>query len=402
MKANPESRRGRPDFLLLILTLALVGFGLVMVFSASASIAEVDRRYGYDPLHFFKRQLLFAGLGTGLMLLLMNFRYAFFKKGFILFFIPAMLMLLIVPFVADEINGARSWINLFGFTIQPTEFAKIALILYLGSLIAKKGERFRSFKRGLVPVIVIVAVVCGMIMLQPDLGSCLVICACAMMMIFAGGANLRQLVASGFFGGIAIAVVIAISFLVDSKSWAYRLERFTSFRDPLADALGAGMQVSRSLMALGHGGFTGAGLGHSVQKVQYLPFAYNDFIFAIIGEELGFLGSSLFLLVFLLFLWRGIIVALRCPDVYGTVVGAGIVSLFAIQAFINIGGVTGTIPMTGVTLPFISYGGSSLLASLIAMGVMLSISREANRDAAGQTSAEAPLRPARRQMLSDN
>lgn len=384
MNEQPERRRGRPDFPLLILTLVLVGFGLVMVFSASSSIAEVSSRYGNDPLYFFKRQLMFAVIGAGLMLFLMNFRYQFFKRGFILFFIPVMLMLLLVPFIADETNGARSWLDIGPFGIQPTEFAKIALILYLGSLIAKKGEKFRSFKKGLIPVIVIVAVVCGMIMLQPDLGSCLVISACAMMMIFAGGANLRQLLATGFFGGIALTVVGAIGFLVDTEGWEYRLNRFTSFKDPLAEALGDGMQVSRSLMALGHGGFSGAGLGHSIQKVQYLPFAYNDFIFAIIGEELGFIGSTLFLLVFLLFLWRGIIVALRCPDVYGTVVGAGIISLFAVQTFVNIGGVTGTIPLTGVTLPFISYGGSSILSSMIAMGVLLSISREANREASVQ------------------
>ncbi|MCM3746170.1 putative lipid II flippase FtsW [Paenibacillus pasadenensis] len=400
MNEQPERRRGRPDFPLLILTLVLVGFGLVMVFSASSSIAEVSTRYDNDPLYFFKKQLIFAIIGTGLMLFLMNFRYQFFKKGFILFFIPTILLLLLVPFVGDEVNGARSWFYIGPFGIQPTEFAKIALILYLGSLIVKKGEKFRSFKKGLIPVIVIVAVVCGMIMLQPDLGSCLVISACAMMMIFAGGANLRQLLATGFFGGIALTVVGAIGFLVDTEGWEYRLNRFTSFQDPLADALGDGMQVSRSLMALGHGGFSGAGLGHSIQKVQYLPFAYNDFIFAIIGEELGFIGSTLFLLVFLLFLWRGIIVALRCPDVYGTVVGAGIISLFAVQTFVNIGGVTGTIPLTGVTLPFISYGGSSILSSMIAMGVLLSISREANREASVQEGRTSKSSSQPRRLLS--
>ncbi|SDT42203.1 cell division protein FtsW [Paenibacillaceae bacterium GAS479] len=400
MKAQPERRRGRPDFLLLILTLVLVGFGLVMVFSSSSSIAEVSSRYDNNPLYFFNKQLMFAAIGTGLMLFLMNFRYQFFKKGFILFFFPVMVLLLLVPFIGDEVNGARSWLYIGPFGIQPTEFAKVALILYLGSLIAKKGDKFRSFKKGLIPVIVIVAVVCGMIMLQPDLGSTLVICICAMMMIFAGGANLRQLVAASFFGTIAISFVVGISYLVDSKSWAYRIDRFTSFRDPLADALGDGLQVARSLMALGHGGFNGAGLGQSIQKVQYLPFPYNDFIFAIIGEELGFIGSTIFIIVFLLFLWRGLLVALRCPDVYGTVVGAGIVSLLAVQAFVNIGGVTGAIPLTGVTLPFISYGGSSLLASMIAMGVLLSISREANRETSVQEGHASKASTTPRQLLS--
>ncbi|CDN43675.1 MULTISPECIES: putative lipid II flippase FtsW [Paenibacillus] len=401
MKVNPEGRRGRPDFLLLILTLALVGFGLVMVFSSSSSTAAVSRTAGNDPLYYLKKQFLFAALGTVIMLVVMNFRYQVFKRGFMLFFLPVFFMLMIVPFVAREINGARSWFNVMGFAVQPTEFAKLALILYLGTLIAKKGERFRSFKKGLVPVIVIVGIVCGMIMLQPDLGSCLVIAACAFLMIVAGGANLRQLAASAFFGGIVLTAVGAVAFLISPTKWEYRISRFTSYQDPLADSLGDGYQVARSLMALGHGGFSGAGLGHGIQKVQYLPFAYNDFIFAIIGEELGFIGSTLFLIVFLLFLWRGLIVALRCPDIYGTVVGAGIVSLFAVQAFINIGGVTNAIPLTGVTLPFISYGGSSLLASLMSVGVLLSISREANRQpASAKRATDNPLRAVGRQANS--
>lgn len=376
MKATQNGSRGRPDFLLLILTLLLVGFGLVMVFSASSSVAKVSFD---DSLYFIKRQLVWAGLGTFVMLLMMNLRYQFYKKAFMLFFIPVIVMLILVPFVSESVNGARSWFGVGSLGIQPTEPAKLALILYLGALISKKGEKFRDFKKGLLPVVVIVGFICGLIMMQPDLGSCMVLASCAAIMILAGGANLKHLFVIGTVLALLGTIVISIWMAIDSKGWQYRIDRFTAYSDPLADAQGTGWQMVSSLQALGHGGLTGAGFGESVQKLHYLKYAYNDFIFSIIAEEFGFIGSTIFLLFYLLFLWRGLIVALRCPDEYGTIVGIGIVGLFTMQAFINIGGVTNAIPMTGVTLPFISYGGSSLLICLMCMGVLLSISRETNK-----------------------
>lgn len=379
MKSTQNGSRGRPDFLLLILTLLLVGFGLVMVFSASSSVAVVTYN---DALYFTKRQFIWAGLGVFVMLLVMNLRYLVFKRFFMLFFIPVMIMLLLVPFVGKDINGAKSWFGIGTLGIQPTEPAKLAIILYLGALITKKGDKFRSFKKGLVPVIVIVGVVCAVIMLQPDLGSCLVLAASAAVMILAGGANLKQIFVSGSLISVILAVLISLSMAVSEKvrdAWSYRIDRLTIFRDPLSDSQDSGWHLVSSLQALGHGGITGAGFGESVQKLHYLQYPYNDFIFAIIAEELGFIGSTVFLLFYLFFLWRGLIVALRCPDSYGTVVGTGIVGLLAIQAFVNIGGVTATIPLTGVTLPFISYGGSSLLFCLMSVGVLLSISRESTR-----------------------
>lgn len=379
MKAAQNGSRGRPDFLLLIMTLLLVGFGLVMVFSASSGVAVVSPRFGNDAFYFTKRQLAFAGVGMIAMLFIMNIRYHVFKKGYILLFVPVLIMLILVPFVSEPINGARSWFGIGSFGIQPTEFAKLAIILYLGALIVKKDQKFRHFKKGLLPVIIVVCFICGLIMLQPDLGSCLVLAACASIMILAGGANLKQVFLSSVVAGAAVTVMVSISMAVNPKAWGYRIARFTSFMDPIAHKQGDSWQLISSLQALGHGGLTGAGFGESVQKLHYLQYAYNDFIFAIIAEEFGFIGSAIFLLFFLTFLWRGLIVSLRCPDPYGTVVGVGIVGLFALQAFINIGGVTATIPITGVTLPFISYGGSSLIVSLMCMGVLLSISREFNR-----------------------
>jgi len=376
MKATQNGSRGRPDFLLLILTLLLVGFGLVMVFSASSSVAVVTED---DAMYFTKRQFMWAGLGIMVMLFMMNLRYQVFKRLFMLFFIPVVIMLVLVPFIGKEINGAHSWFGIGSLGIQPTEPAKLAIILYLGALITKKGDKFRSFKKGLLPVIIIVGFVCGLIMMQPDLGSTLVLAACATVMIMAGGANLKQVFMSGTIIGVFLTVIFSISMAIDPKAWKYRIDRFTVFRDPLSDSQDTGWHLVSSLQAFGHGGLTGAGFGESVQKLHYLKYPYNDFIFAIIGEELGFIGSTLFLLFYLFFLWRGLIVALRCPDHYGTVVGVGIVGLIAIQAFVNIGGVTAAIPLTGVTLPFISYGGSSLLFCLMSIGVLLSISREANR-----------------------
>ncbi|MBD2846200.1 putative lipid II flippase FtsW [Paenibacillus sp. IB182496] len=388
---KPQTRtRGRPDFVLLILTLLLSGFGLVMVFSASSNIAVSSAEYGHDALYFLKRQLVWVALGTVIMLTVMNIRYERFKKGFILYFLPVLLMLIIVPFIGEERNGARSWFGFAGLGIQPTEFAKLALILYLGRLITKKGEKFREFKRGLLPIMVIVGFICGLIMLQPDLGSCLILAATAAVMIVAGGANLKHLFYSGVIVSVVVALMVSASMLHDPMAWQYRIDRFTTMMNPLEDMQGSGWHLSHSLFALGHGGLTGVGLGDGVQKLHYLTYAYSDFIFAVIGEEFGFIGSVLFLLVYLVFLWRGLLVCLRCSDVYGTVVGAGIVGMIAIQAFVNIGGVTGTIPITGVTLPFISHGGSSMLVVFGSVGVLLSISREYDRQPQRSTNKRKP------------
>jgi cell division protein FtsW len=380
MKQPVPSHRGTPDFLLLILTLLLVGFGLVMVFSASSSMTVVSDKFGNDALYFTKKQLIWAGLGTLIMLIVMNIPYYKFKIWFMPFLFLTILLLIGVLIFGERINGARSWFGIGGFGIQPTEFAKLAIILYLAAIIAKKDEKFREFKRGLLPIMIVIGFIAFLIMLQPDMGSCLILLLCASAMILAGGANLKHVFLSACvllgLAGIGISIYLLANPDFDG---GFRLARVTAFLDPLADEQGSGYHLTRSLEAFGHGGLMGAGLGNSVQKLFYLPYAYNDFIFAVIAEELGFIGTTVFILFYLLFLWRAIIVALRCPDIYGTLVGVGIVSLIAIQALTNMGGVSGAIPVTGVTLPLISYGGSSLLMTLFGMGILLSISREYNR-----------------------
>ncbi|WP_106768201.1 putative lipid II flippase FtsW [Paenibacillus faecalis] len=391
MKTNkPLPKRGTPDFQLLILTLLLVGFGLIMVFSSSSSLAVFSKKFDYDPLHFAKRQLIFSALGFFVMLVTMNINYKKYKKLCIPVFFFSLLMLILVVAVGRTTNGATSWFNLFSgkLGIQPTELAKIATIVYLAALITKKGERIRQWKGGFFPVLIIVGVVAGLIMLQPDLGSTFILVATSGLVIYAGGASLKHITACISLVALGLAVTIGVGSLIEAISGNdaqqaasndYKIGRIEAYLDPFKDESGTGYNLVQSLIAIGQGGVTGMGYGEGVQKLHYLPNPYNDFIFSVIAEEFGFIGTSIFLLIYLYFIWRGIIIALRCPDPFGTLTGIGIMGLIAIQAFINIGGVTNTIPITGITLPFISYGGSSLLVMMLAMGIMLSISRESNR-----------------------
>lgn len=379
-------KRGTPDFQLLILTLLLVGFGLVMVFSASSSFTLASSKFGNDPLYFMKRQMIWIVLGTVVMFTAMNIHYSKFKKWYVPIFIITVILLLIVAFT-ERINGAKSWLSIGKLGIQPTELAKISIILYLSALINKKGERFRDFRTGYIPVMVIVGIVAGLIMMQPDLGSCLILVATSGLVIYAGGASMKHILGSIALLVLGLGLVLGAKAAIDSLAPAsdsvaatqdYRKGRIEAFIDPYQDPEGEGYNIIQSLTALGQGGISGSGFGKSIQKLDYLKYPYTDFIFPVIGEEFGFVGTSIFLMLYLYFIWRGILIALRCKDPFGTLVGIGIMGLIAIQAFVNIGGVTKTIPLTGVTLPFISYGGSSLLVSMLCMGIMLNISRETN------------------------
>lgn len=384
MRDNKEEpRRGTPDFQLLILTLLMVGFGIVMVFSSSSSVAQVSEKFNYDPMYFTKRQIAFGAVGLIGMFISMNIPYEKYKKLFVPIFILAIILLMIVPF-SGSINGASSWFKVGTLGIQPTELAKITTIMYLSALISKKGERFRDLRTGYIPVMVIVGFVAGLIMLQPDLGSCLILVATAGLIIFAGGANLKHIMGSIALLILGASIVMGVGALWDkinpSESAAaennYKMGRIQAYIDPWEDPQHTGYNLIQSMTAIGHGGFAGTGFGQGIQKLHYLPNAYNDFIFSVIGEEFGFIGTIIFLIFYIYFIWRGLLVSLRSHSTFGTLMGVGIMGLIAIQAFINIGGVTRTIPVTGVTLPFISYGGSSLLVMMVAIGIVLSISRE--------------------------
>lgn len=362
--------RGKPDFTILFLTLLLVGFGIVIVYSASSVFSF--HKYGIDT-YFVKKQLTWASIGLVFMLFTMNIPYTFYKKHFVSIALGGLFLLLIVliPGIGTVQNGARRWIDLGFASLQPTEFANLAVILYLSALIAKKGNAIQDFRKGLFPVMVVMGVFCGVIILQPDFGSSVILMLTGLSIIVAGGANLKYLSIIGMPVGI-----IGFLFVFFSP---YRWERMQNIGNPWADGmdgLGNGYQLVHSYFALAHGGIAGAGFGKSIEKYLYLPEAQTDFIFSIMAEELGFIGVCLFLFMYVCFLWRILLITLRVQEPFAILVGIGVVSMIAIKACFNIGGVTGLLPITGVPLPFISYGGSSLLLHMLSIGIILSISRE--------------------------
>ncbi|MEH6987882.1 stage V sporulation protein E [Cytobacillus firmus] len=362
------AKKTTPDFILMIVTLTLLAVGLTMVYSASAIWAD----YKFDDSFFFaKRQMLFAGVGIIAMFFIMNVDYwtwrTWAKVLIIICFV--LLILVLVPGVGNVRNGSRSWIGVGAFSIQPSEFMKLAMIVFMAKFLSEKQKLITSFRKGLVPSLGLVFLAFGLIMLQPDLGTGTVMVGTCVVMIFIAGARISHFVwfaAAGLAGFVALVL-----------SAPYRIKRITSFLDPWEDPLGSGFQIIQSLYAIGPGGLFGLGLGQSRQKFFYLPEPQTDFIFAILAEELGFIGGSFVILLFALLLWRGIRIALGAPDLYGSFLAVGIIAMVAIQVMINIGVVTGLMPVTGITLPFLSYGGSSLTLMLMAIGVLLNISRYA-------------------------
>lgn len=337
-----------------------------MVYSASAIWA--DYKF-HDSFFFAKRQLLFAGVGIVAMFFVMNIEYWTWKNlaKVILIICFVLLILVLIPGIGNVRNGSRSWIGVGAFSIQPSEFMKLAMIAFLAKYLSENQRYITSFKKGLVPSLGLVFLAFVMIMLQPDLGTGTVMVGTCIVMIFVAGAKIRHFVGLGLLGVLGFAGLII--------SAPYRIKRITSFLDPWSDPQDSGFQIIQSLYAIGPGGLFGLGLGQSRQKFFYLPEPQTDFIFAILAEELGFIGGSFILLLFALLLWRGIRIALGAPDLFGSFLAVGIIAMIAIQVMINIGVVTGLMPVTGITLPFLSYGGSSLTLMLVAIGVLLNISR---------------------------
>ncbi|HJV46055.1 MAG TPA: putative lipid II flippase FtsW [Bacillota bacterium] len=359
-----------PDFVLLIMTFALVGFGIIMVYSASYIVGYSTPNYN-DALYFFRRQVMWGILGVILLLISMNVPAHVYRDYFATIAIISFLALLLVftP-LGHKLNGARSWIRLGPLSFEPAEFSKLGLVLYLSGLIAKKKEAFRVWTNGLLPALVVTLTFFLAIAAQPAFGSAIILLFTAGFIIFTGGSKLKHL-------GI-ICIPILVGLVVIAVSAPYRLKRITTFLNPWNDGLnglGDGYQLSQALYAIGHGGIWGVGFGKSIEKYMYLPYPQTDFIFPVIAEELGFIGCFLFIIFFICFLNRILFITYRTKDLFSILTGIGIVSMFAIQALMNIGGVTGSIPIAGVPLPFISYGGTSLLISMFSVGVVLSISR---------------------------
>jgi cell division protein FtsW len=360
-------RRKEADFIILFTALTLVAFGIVMVFSASVYILGEGARQ--DAFYHLRRQAFWAALGLAGMLLFSNFDYWKLKRYINLSLLVSLILLLAVfiPGVGIEINGARRWIDIGGFRGQPSDMAKVALLLFASAYLSRKDIRVNKFLEGPFPVLAITGVFFGLILLQPDLGTAVAMTGTVMVIIFVAGIPLHQI---AFMGAGALPLLI---YLI--KSEPYRMRRYLSFLDPWADPLNTGYQIIQSLYALGPGGIFGLGLGRGRQKYFYLPEPHSDFIFAVIGEELGFIGATSVLLLFFLLLWRGFKIALSAPDSFGSLLAAGITAMIGLQALMNIGVVTGSIPVTGINLPLISAGGSSLFFTMCSIGVLLNISK---------------------------
>ena len=353
-----------PDLILFLVTVALLSIGVIMVFSSS-SIKALEELG--DPYYYLKRQLFFAMLGIVAMIVVMNIDYKTYARWTVPFLVVSLVLLIMVPFIGAEISGSRRWLNLGLFNLQPSELGKLAMILFVANWVVKVKGRIQNFFELLVPLLVM-GVFFALIMMEPDLGTAATLAATTLIMLFASGAKI------GHFFLLAIPAVPAFIALVLAEP--YRLRRLMAFRDPWSDPLGAGFHIIQSLLALGSGGLFGLGLGRSRQKFWYLPEQHTDFIFAILGEELGFIGTFLVLVLFLLFAWRGLRIAMTAPDLFSSILSVGITAQIVLQAVVNIGVVSGTLPITGITLPLISYGGSSLLITLSAVGVLLNISRQ--------------------------
>jgi cell division protein FtsW len=347
--------------LLVLVTLALVAFGLVMVYSASSARALLGSD---DPAYYLKRQALYAVLGLAALVVLSRTDYRRLRHAAGPLLLASFVLLVAVLAIGTAVNGARRWIPIATFTFQPSELAKLALALWIAALLARRpapqtlGELIR-------PVGLVVGAACGLILVEPDLGSALAIAIMVAAALLVSGTPVRTLVAAG---GISTAFVLAAIWFEP-----YRRARIFSFIDPWHDPQGAGFQSVQAMIALGSGGIFGVGLGESVQKIYYLPEASTDMIFAIIGEELGLLGVVAVIAAFAVFGYAGLNIALKCADPFGKRLAAGLTALVCGQAAVNVSAVMGLAPLTGVPLPFVSYGGSSLVIGLASVGILLNI-----------------------------
>lgn len=355
------------DFILTILVLGLVIFGIIMVFSASyySSISETG-----DPYAYLKDDIKWAVIGAFVMLIAALVDYRIYSRfAPVLLAVSLILLGLLFTPLGVTRNYATRWIGVGNFTLMPGEVAKICAIIFVAWFLSRDSRRIYSFFRGVLPLLALCVVYFTLIILQPNLSTAITICAIIIGMMFVAGLNLFYLLGIGGLGAVG---VIALVFMDEE---GYRMKRITSFLDPFQDPLGSGWQVIQSLLALGSGGLFGVGLGKSIQKTLYLPEPQNDFIFSIIGEELGFIGALILILCYIILIWRGFHIALNAPDLFGTLLASGITIMLAVQVILNIAVVTSSMPPTGITLPFVSYGGNALLLFMGSFGILLNISR---------------------------
>ncbi len=359
-------KRNSVDFTFLLVVIVLLIFGLTMVFSASSASAHYLQG---DALYYIKKQLIFAVLGLISMWFVSIIDYRVVQKLALpmLGITFVLLVLVLIPGVGINTKGATRWLGVAGFTIQPSELAKFTIIIFLAHALSVRKTPIDKFWSDFVPYLAVIGVFAGLVLLEPHLSGAVVIAAAGCLVLFLGGAKMKH------FGILTVPAILALGVAIAIEP--YRLTRFTTFLHPFEDMLGDGYQIVQSLYAIGSGGFFGLGLGQSRQKFLYIPEPHNDFIFSIICEELGFFGALAVILLFVLLVWRGIKIAMAAPDKFSALTVGGIIGLIAFQVLVNIAVVTGSVPVTGMPLPFFSAGGTALLFLLTSVGFVLNISR---------------------------
>ena len=359
----------RPDYKFIITLGLIIVFGLIMLSSASVSLSFEKFSEGY----FYVKHQIFYGLIPGIILLvifsLVDYR-VWRKLAFALLVISIVLLVLVfIPGLRAEYGTAKSWINIFGISFQPAELVKLTFLVYLATWLEKRGKkRARDLSEGLIPFLTILGIIAFLLILQPDLGTMTIILLVSLVVFFIGGANLFHLLGIGAGSIIALLILIRIA--------PYRTARLMTFLHPELDPQGVGYHINQAFLAIGSGGFLGRGFGMSRQKFQYLPEVAGDSIFAVIAEELGFVLATLLILIFIYLMYRGFKIAQKAPDNFAKLLVVGIIAWIIIQAFVNIGAMVGLLPLTGIPLPFISFGGTALAVLLAACGIVINISRQ--------------------------
>jgi cell division protein FtsW len=362
------ARKLKSDKLLFTATLLLVCASVVMVYSASAVVAM--ERY-HNPYLWLFKQATWALVGVALMPVVMRIDYRTYRQAGVIWTALGLVCAgLVLVLFGREINGAKRWVGVFGLGGQPSEFAKVPIVFFIAALLERRMDRIDDLSYSLLPVGVVVAFVVGLILLQPDLGTAVTVLLIAGAMVFAAGINYR------YVAGLLLVSLPALYVVMMSAD--YRRRRLMSFLNPWDDPLGNGFQIIQSLIAVGTGGLVGRGLMAGVQKLFYLPEPHTDFIYAVIAEEAGLAGATIILACFSVIAWRGLRTAMRAPDRFGAFLAIGLTTMVTAQAFVNISVVLGLVPTKGIPLPFVSYGGSSLLINLVAMGILLNVSQHAS------------------------
>jgi cell division protein FtsW len=367
MDAAVKKEDKAPDVILLLVTLILVTVGTAMIYSSSSIIALEKFK---DGQYFLKKQILFVFMGLISMVLMTKIPYTQLKKvaypGIVVSLV--LLALLFIPHVGIRRGGATRWLNLGFFSFQVTEMVKIAIVVFLAHLLTRKVHQLKKFSRGVLIPLSITSVVILLVLLEPDFGTAVIIASIMLLMLCLAGSRVKHLLILG-----ASFIPVGV-WLIWHKG--YRLARLTAFLDPWKDAGNTGFQIIQSLLSFGSGGAFGVGIGDGMQKLFYLPEPHTDFILSIIAEESGFIGVTIVIVMFALFVFRGFMIALKAPDLFGTLLAAGLTMVIALESFINIAGVMGLIPLKGLALPFLSYGGTSFIMSMTAVGILLNISTQ--------------------------